>query len=55
VLSEDNVDWLHLRTDLLHPHYIRAQIFNGVYEVLYENQSPKEVIAKIMLTPSRFE
>jgi glycerol-3-phosphate dehydrogenase (NAD(P)+) len=34
---------------------IRAQIFNGVYEVLYENQSPKEVIAKIMLTPSRFE
>lgn len=34
---------------------IRAQIFNGVYEVLYENNSPKEVITKIMRSPSRFE
>ncbi len=34
---------------------IRAQIFNGVYEVLYESQSPKEVISKIMRSATRFE
>lgn len=34
---------------------IRAQIFNGVYEVLYENHPPKEVITKIMRSPSKFE
>jgi glycerol-3-phosphate dehydrogenase (NAD(P)+) len=34
---------------------IRAQIFNGVYEVLYEEHSPKEVIAKIMRSTSKFE
>ena len=34
---------------------IRAQIFNGVYEVLYENSPPKDVISKIMRTPSKFE
>ena len=34
---------------------IRAQIFNGVYDVLYENHSPEEVISKIMGTPSKFE
>ena len=34
---------------------IRAPIFNGVYEVLYENQPPKEVIAKLMERPLRFE
>jgi glycerol-3-phosphate dehydrogenase (NAD(P)+) len=34
---------------------IRAQIFNGVYDVLYENHSPKEVISKIMRSPSKFE
>ena len=34
---------------------VRAQIFNGVYTVLYENQPPKEVITKLMQSPSRFE
>ncbi|MDO9182255.1 MAG: NAD(P)H-dependent glycerol-3-phosphate dehydrogenase [Bacteriovorax sp.] len=34
---------------------IRAQIFNGVYDVLYNNHAPKEVITKIMETPSKFE
>jgi glycerol-3-phosphate dehydrogenase (NAD(P)+) len=36
-------------------HNIRAQIFNGVYEVLYENHPPKEVITRIMRSPSKFE
>lgn len=34
---------------------IRAPIFNGVYEVLYENHLPKEVITRIMGSPSKFE
>lgn len=34
---------------------IRANIFNGVYEVLYEGAVPEEVIKKIMGTPARFE
>jgi len=34
---------------------IRAQIFNGVYEVLFENKESREVITKIMRSPSRFE
>lgn len=34
---------------------IRASIFNGVYEVLYKDQPPKEVITKLMQSPSRFE
>jgi glycerol-3-phosphate dehydrogenase (NAD(P)+) len=34
---------------------IRAQIFEGVYDVLYENKSPRDVIVSIMRSPSRFE
>ena len=34
---------------------IRAQIFNGVYEVLYENKDPKEVISMLMASPTKFE
>lgn len=34
---------------------IRAPIFNGVYDVLYENHPPKDVIMKIMRSPSKFE
>lgn len=34
---------------------IRAQIFGGVYEVLYENKKPRDVITTIMRSPSRFE
>ncbi|MBC7537242.1 MAG: NAD(P)-dependent glycerol-3-phosphate dehydrogenase [Bacteriovorax sp.] len=34
---------------------IRAQIFNGVYDVLYENHPPEDVITKIMGSPSKFE
>ena len=34
---------------------IRAQIFEGVYGVLYKDLEPREVITKIMRSPSRFE
>ncbi len=34
---------------------IRAQIFNGVYSVLYKDEIPRDVIERIMLTPSKFE
>lgn len=34
---------------------IRAQIFNGVYEVLYHDLEPREVINKLMRTPTKFE
>lgn len=34
---------------------IRAQIFNGVYDVLYQGHSPKDVITNIMRSPTRFE
>jgi glycerol-3-phosphate dehydrogenase (NAD(P)+) len=34
---------------------IRAPIFEGVYQVLYENEPPKDVIYKLMMSPSRFE
>ena len=34
---------------------IRAQIFNGVYDVLYENHPPREVITKIMGSQTKFE
>ena len=34
---------------------IRAQIFNGVYGVLYNELDPREVISKIMRSPGRFE
>ncbi len=36
-------------------HGVRASIFNGVYEVLYEDVSPQEVLEKIMRTQTRFE
>lgn len=34
---------------------IRAHIFNGVYEVLYKDQNPREVINKLMRSPTKFE
>lgn len=34
---------------------IRASIFNGVYGVLYNDSEPREVITKLMRSPSRFE
>lgn len=34
---------------------IRAQIFNGVYGVLYNELDPREVITKLMRSPGRFE
>ncbi|EQC50337.1 NAD-dependent glycerol-3-phosphate dehydrogenase C-terminal domain protein [Bacteriovorax sp. BSW11_IV] len=34
---------------------IRAQIFNGLYEVLYEDHNPGDVIKKLMSSPSKFE
>lgn len=34
---------------------IRANIFNGLYEVLYEEKEPIDVIKGLMTVPSRFE
>jgi glycerol-3-phosphate dehydrogenase (NAD(P)+) len=34
---------------------IRAQIFNGVYGVLYNNDDPREVITRLMRSPTKFE
>ena len=34
---------------------IRAQIFGGVYDVLYEDKNPGDVIVSIMRSPSKFE
>lgn len=34
---------------------IRASIFNGVYGVLYDNLEAREVITKLMRSPSKFE
>ncbi|MDC1174545.1 NAD(P)-dependent glycerol-3-phosphate dehydrogenase [Bacteriovoracaceae bacterium] len=34
---------------------IRARIFDGVYSVLYEDASPKEVIKGMMQVPTKFE
>jgi glycerol-3-phosphate dehydrogenase (NAD(P)+) len=34
---------------------IRAHIFNGLYEVLYEDKDPTHVIRKLMSLPARFE
>lgn len=34
---------------------IKAQIFNGVYSVLYEGFGPREVITNIMQNPGKFE
>ncbi|WP_164848214.1 NAD(P)H-dependent glycerol-3-phosphate dehydrogenase [Halobacteriovorax sp. HLS] len=34
---------------------IRANIFQGVYRVLYENADPQEVLTKLMRQPAKFE
>lgn len=34
---------------------IRARIFSGLYEVLYEGADPKEVVQKLMLLPPKFD
>lgn len=34
---------------------IRARIFSGLYEVLYENADPKEVVQRLMTVPAKFE
>ncbi len=34
---------------------IRARIFNGIYEVLYEDKSPRQIIENLMQLPSKFE
>ncbi|MGB0452871.1 MAG: NAD(P)H-dependent glycerol-3-phosphate dehydrogenase [Bacteriovoracaceae bacterium] len=34
---------------------ISARIFDAVYQVLYEDQNPKDVITKLMTVPSKFE
>jgi glycerol-3-phosphate dehydrogenase (NAD(P)+) len=34
---------------------IRARIFTGLYQVLYENHDPKEVVQALMLLPPKFE
>jgi len=34
---------------------IRARIFSGIYEVLYENKPPREIIEHLMQLPAKFE
>lgn len=34
---------------------IRAKIFSGLYEVLYNNHDPKEVVSELMLQPPKFD
>jgi glycerol-3-phosphate dehydrogenase (NAD(P)+) len=34
---------------------IRARIFSGLYEVLYEDADPREVVQRLMLLPPKFE
>ncbi|EQC46627.1 NAD(P)H-dependent glycerol-3-phosphate dehydrogenase [Bacteriovorax sp. Seq25_V] len=34
---------------------IRARIFNGLYEVLYNEHDPKDVVSLLMKTPAKFE
>lgn len=34
---------------------IRARIFSGLYEVLYEGADPKEVVQRLMTVPAKFE
>lgn len=34
---------------------IRARIFSGLYEVLYEDADPKEVVQRLMTIPAKFE
>lgn len=34
---------------------IKARIFTGLYEVLYNNQNPRDVIQELMLLPPRFD
>lgn len=36
-------------------HGIRASIFNGIYDVLYEDAAPQEVLERLMKTQTRFE
>jgi glycerol-3-phosphate dehydrogenase (NAD(P)+) len=35
--------------------HIRARIFTGLYQVLYENHDPKKVIDALMMLPPKFE
>lgn len=35
--------------------HIRARIFSGLYEVLYNGHNPKEVVDSLMLTPPKFD
>lgn len=34
---------------------IRARIFNGIYEVLYEDKVPRAIIENLMMLPAKFE
>ncbi len=34
---------------------IRARIFSGIYEVLYEGADPKSVVQRLMMSPPKFE
>jgi len=40
---------------LIEKHGIRASIFSGVYEVLYEDILPQDVLGRLMSTQTRFE
>lgn len=34
---------------------VRARIFNGIYEVLYEDKPPRDIIENLMQLPAKFE
>lgn len=40
---------------LCEKYKIQTRIFNGVYQVLYENKKPKDIIEELMRIPTRFE
>ena len=35
--------------------HIKARIFSGIYQVLYDGNDPKEVIQALMMLPPKFE
>ena len=40
---------------LTEKYEIRARIFNGIYEALYEDKEPRAIIENLMMLPAKFE
>jgi len=41
--------------ELAQKYEIRARIFTGMYQILYEGMEPRELMKGLMALPSRFE